>query len=121
MIRPEDVYTPDFECRCSGCGIKGVKMWLKEERITKLLCYICVEIETGKRVNLTRSDKVGFYSPAIPTNNGKNMYWRYNGTPRKAEKWWKLLPVNDMTGMIQELRDEIEYLKDEIIRIKDEV
>lgn len=115
--KPEQVYTPDIKCVCEECGITDVKMWRESyvivERV-KTYCYTCVEEITGKRINLSLCDQVGPYVPAVPTNDGSNSYWGYSSVPDDGCWWWKLLPVNDMTGIILDMEAEIESLQDVI-------
>jgi hypothetical protein len=88
---------------CSSCGRRDVKLWrLAHTFDPELLCCICAAdnqkkdifdmdasgtISLGKR---GRTDQIGWYVPAVPTEDGGG-YWGYTSVPDAGCNWWRLL------------------------------
>lgn len=78
--------------KCSKCGIRGVKLWRPYNSFNiELLCAACAEIDQKKKVDLEKSDQIGWFIPAVPSEDGVG-YWGYTSVPQAGVDWWKKLP-----------------------------
>lgn len=105
---PSDYY-------CHDCKVTGIKLW-REYQIArpKLLCANCA-IKDQSRPGISslakcskkiivdangtyidecgmRIDQIGWYVPAVPTENCQT-YWGYTSVPSAGCDWWKSLPT----------------------------
>lgn len=91
---------------CKDCGATNCKLW-REYMLPKLdlFCANCASKKErrdissidseGMRVNVTggeRIDRIGWYVPAIPGEDGLG-YWGYFSIPDAGRNWWKRLPT----------------------------
>lgn len=93
---------PDY--RCGRCGAAKVKLWRDGGSFFSitLMCATCACITQGKNVDVDsdgmnkgkygRSDQIGWFVPAVPTEDERG-YWGYTSVPEQACVWWKKLPV----------------------------
>jgi len=99
----KDVPLPDY--RCAQCNATWCKLWRQYQTFSpKLLCAICVAKDqkkdisdidaSGKRGSDLgiRTDQIGWYVPAVPTEDGAG-YWGYCSVPRLGCDWWYKLPT----------------------------
>ena len=99
---------------CARCAAVGCKLWRQSYTMAdavELLCVVCAghdqEIYTGsvaadgRRTSDTTgfpTDQIGFFLPAIPTEDGE-AYWGYTSVPPAARVWWMRLPTRvDRSG-----------------------
>lgn len=100
---------PPTEYKCCGCGATGVKLWREYQPFGKidLLCAKCAEKDQRKshirldgwlkgpfwKSSFRRGDgdQIGWYIPAIPTENGIG-YHGYSSVPQSGIDWWTAIP-----------------------------
>ncbi len=99
--------SPPSDYRCRGCGATHCKLWRPAaEYIPELRCAACASknqhvviagiddagtISTG--LGLPRTDRIGWFVPAIPKEEGSGLFWSTATTPAKDYDWWKNLPT----------------------------
>jgi hypothetical protein len=95
---------------CKSCGNRGVKLWRMGSTFTiELVCASCASKLSNNRDisdmdqegrysydfdGLTppmKTDQIGSYVPAVPTEDGSDYYW-YCSVPFEGVEWWKRLP-----------------------------
>jgi hypothetical protein len=92
--------------KCVECGSNDSKLWREFQTFgPKLLCASCAAKDQGKDISDIdhngkhtckelgiRSDSIGWYVPAIPTEE-LDGYWGYTSVPRIGCEWWYKLPT----------------------------
>jgi hypothetical protein len=98
--------------KCGTCGAKDCKLWREHGIYSRVIlkCAPCAA-EYGKRdissidgngTRLTpeydwagdkRSDQIGWYVPAVPTDDEFEAYWGITSTPLDAYQKWQLFPT----------------------------
>jgi hypothetical protein len=93
---------------CVECGATNCKLWREYNTFaSKLLCAVCAsndqkknidDIDSegkrsfGTRLPGFRTDQIGWFVPAVPTEEG-GAYWGYTSVPRPGCEWWYKLPT----------------------------
>ncbi|MCX6744572.1 MAG: hypothetical protein NTX82_03540 [Candidatus Parcubacteria bacterium] len=90
---------------CSECGATNCKLWRRAYTFQpKFLCAVCAaknqkeDITTIDRKGTIpykdgyRTDNIGWYVPAIPTEDRRG-YWTNASVPKLASLWWNRLPT----------------------------
>lgn len=97
-ITPEDY-------KCRECGATGIKLWREYNTFNpRLLCASHAAKGQGKDIGILTPegkwldpivdqwcDQIGWYVPAVPTEDGIG-YWGYTSVPDAGVEWWKGLP-----------------------------
>ena len=95
-----DVSLPEYIC--TECGGSECKLWRPYQTSNpELLCAICAGKSQNKSIEnindggmitgeMGTTDQIGWYIPAVPTEDGKT-YWGYTSVPGPAVDWWKKL------------------------------
>lgn len=93
--------------KCAHCGAINCKLWREYQAcVPQLLCAKCAAKDQGKNIDdidsggkygseFGRIDQIGWYVPAVPTEDG-NGYWGYTSVPTAGCKWWDKLPTHPM-------------------------
>lgn len=118
------------EYKCSKCGVTGVKLWRwYGSQCPALVCAECAShisgVGSGVSISVDdegmhtdelgeRTDKIGGYIPAYPTQDGK-AYWGYQATkrPNGASAWWKRLATRVMADPTKPLDEALKLMKPE--------
>ena len=94
---------PGYKCTC---GATGCKLWRAYQTFLshqELLCAPCAakaedtDVSTMDSKGLRdgrhsgRTDQIGSYIPAVPTNEG-DTFWGYLSVPQAGCEWWENLP-----------------------------
>lgn len=91
--------------KCGNCGITGIKLWREYQTShPELRCAKCAG-EVGKKsiegIDAdgtlpsefgVRTDSIGWYVPAVPTEDGIG-WWGYTSVPDAGVNWWRRLPT----------------------------
>jgi len=93
---------------CAECGASGCKLWRPYNSFDiHLLCAVCAGKDQKKGTSTIdergtilselghnqRSDQIGWYIPAVPTEDeGMEAYWGYTSVPNAGCDWWAALP-----------------------------
>ena len=86
---------------CEDCGATNCKLWREYQTSNpKLLCVLCASKDQKKDIELDeegmyrgtigRTDQIGWYVPAVPTEDGIG-FWAYTLVPPTGVTWWKKL------------------------------
>lgn len=93
--------------KCCECGATGCKLWRDKDSgdFNTLLCATCAAEFQQKDISdidakgthkcsfsPQRTDSIGWYLPAVPTETGDN-FWGYGSVPANACAWWDRLPT----------------------------
>jgi hypothetical protein len=97
-----------LDYKCSNCGATGVKLWREYMDFgpTQSLCFICTAKVAGKVIlsvskegmvlvkdsHIGEADSIGWFTPAIPDEEGVG-YWGRGAVPEAGIKWWQNLPI----------------------------
>lgn len=98
---------------CAHCKGTDCKLWREYQTFSpKLLCAMCAEADQGKKILemdarggmilegdrfKMRCDQIGWYVPAVPTEDGLG-YWGYSSVPQDGCEWWYALPNHPPSG-----------------------
>jgi len=100
------IYQTPIGYKCYTCSATGVKLWRQYQTFLEhqdLLCASCaakeqnIDISTMNIQGLYQSellqltDQIGWYVPAIPTEQG-DTFWGYFSIPQAGCLWWQNLP-----------------------------
>lgn len=91
---------------CQRCGATSVKLWRPYQSFNiRLLCAHCASEDQKQDITemddngtipvyegRTRTDQIGWYIPAIPSEENDS-YWGYTAVPVLAIEWWRRLPI----------------------------
>lgn len=91
---------------CAECGASSCKLWRPYQSFdVNLLCAVCAGKSQNKDTSgidergmipcelLGRIDQIGWYIPAVPTEDkGMEAYWGYTSVPDPGCTWWTTLP-----------------------------
>lgn len=95
---------PPRTYRCSGCKVRGVKLWRPYNTCApSLLCGPCALEDQGKTGPIDSggkrtddyggsTDQIGWWVPAVPDEEGVG-YWGYSSVPEEGVAWWRALPL----------------------------
>ena len=90
--------------KCAQCGATGCKLWREYHTVSpQLLCARCAAADQREDVSDIdaygrrsfhggRIDQIGWYVPAVPTEEGGG-YWGYTSVPQPGCNWWRKLPT----------------------------
>lgn len=93
--------------KCEECGAHGFKLWrMYQSFIPHLRCATCAAKNQDKDITsigkdgtyqtkgkiYPKSDQIGWYMPAIPSEEGGS-YWGYTSVPEPGIRWWRNLPT----------------------------
>ncbi len=89
--------------KCAKCGGTGCKLWREYQMFSpQLLCAGCacddqkktnnVDAEGWRTEDGRKLDQIGWYVPAVPTEDGIG-YWGYSSVPEAGANWWRALPT----------------------------
>ena len=97
------------EYKCSRCGKLGCKLWREYQTFAvRLLCSSCACKDQGKNESQIndegmilskyakyggRSNQIGWFVPAIPTEDGESFWGNNASVPQERMDWWKNLPL----------------------------
>lgn len=98
------------EYKCGNCGKTNCKLWRDVSLNLHLLCCDCAAKKEGKSVADidergfrqsdvvpdSRTNQIGYYVPAIPTEDGGGFYG-YTDVPPASSAWWDGLPTRSTT------------------------
>ena len=92
--------------QCGNCGATGLKLWRAEYLTCTpwLLCADCACQDQGKTNTFDeeglrtcdvggRTDRVGWYVPAVPLEGNVAGYYDYSSVLPAGVTWWKQLPL----------------------------
>lgn len=94
--------------KCGKCGATNCKLWREYQTFRiNLRCANCAaeteqkdirDIDAdGRRADKTipghRTDQIGWYIPAVPTEDTEQAYWGYTSVPPEGCEWWRRLPT----------------------------
>ena len=92
--------------KCSECQCIGFKLWREYNTFSPLFCANCaakIDVDsdisdidsegrhTSKDLGV-KTDSIGWYVPAIPTEE-LDGYWGYTSVPELGCVWWRKLPT----------------------------
>lgn len=97
---------PPVTYMCGVCGASNVKLWREYMAWlggVVLHCARCAALNNNVDIatidargffisDLGRTDQIGNYVPAVPTEAGTS-YWGYTSVPPEAVEWWQHLPT----------------------------
>lgn len=87
-----DLSVPPPAYRCADCGVFGPKLWRESYSSHVVLrCAMCAAAHVGQTPDLTNSDQIGSYVPAVPDEDGAS-WWGYTSVPQAGVEWWHRLP-----------------------------
>ena len=78
---------------CSDCGASGAKLWREYQTFLEnqdLRCFDCACKQQKKDPATLEGDSVGWFVPAVPTEDGSS-YWGYTSVPQPGVEWWHRL------------------------------
>lgn len=109
--KKDDIYLKGVDLstyNCSCCGASKCKLWRPYQSFDiTLLCVKCAGIDQEKDISnidsngmieskiTGRTDQIGWYIPAVPTeaySPDYKEYWGYTTVPGPGVDWWKKLP-----------------------------
>lgn len=90
---------------CGNCNATGCKLWRDSSgEFVELRCVDCAAHATGKETDIATldqlgrhlieegmTDKIGWFTPAIPVEEGIG-FCIYSKTPPEGSQWWAGLP-----------------------------
>lgn len=87
-----DLNVPPPAYSCADCGVFGPKLWRESHTSHVILrCAMCAAACAGRVPDLTDSDQIGSYVPAVPDEDGTS-WWGYTSVPQAGVEWWYRLP-----------------------------